>query len=440
MFGSILKRFGIKTSLHDPRWGHNPNKGDSKAQESRRPGEGGPPDLDQLWRDFNARLNRLFGQRGDSGGPYKPDARGVGVTAAIVIAIVALVWLASGSFIVQEGQVGVVTTFGKFSHTTAPGYNWRWPYPFQAQEVVNVAQVRTAEVGYRANVRNKQPQESLMLTDDDNLVDIQFAVQYKVKDPVQWVFSNRDQDETIRQVAESAIREVVGKHKMDYVLYTGRDKIALDVHTIIQQLCDRYQLGAQITGVTMQSVQPPEPVQAAFDEAVKAAQEGARLKSEGQAYANDVIPRARGQAFRLLQDAEAYRSMVVANATGNAERFNAVVTEYAKAPGVTRDRMYLDTMQQIFSSTSKVMIDAKANGNTLYLPLDKLMAQGEAAVGSKSGPVQAPAPQQAQPQQQQQQQQQQAAPAPDVLPSLETARSRDVRSRDAARERERESR
>jgi membrane protease subunit HflK len=311
-----------------------------------------------------------------------------------------------------------------------------------------VAQVRTAEVGYRANVRNKQPQEALMLTEDDNIVDIQFAVQYKVKDPVQWVFSNRDQDETIRQVAESAIREVVGRSKMEYVLYTGRDKVAADVHNIIQQLGDRYQLGAQVTNVTLQAVQPPETVQAAFDEAVKAGQDGTRLKNEGQAYANDVIPRAKAQAFRLMQDAEAYRSMVVENATGNAERFNAVVTEYAKAPAVTRDRMYIDTMQQIYSSTSKVMIDAKANGNTLYLPLDKLMAQGaagEATIGSKSGPVQVPAAQaqpQSQPQQQQQQQQAQqaAAPSQEVLQSLESVRSRDVRSRDAARERERETR
>jgi membrane protease subunit HflK len=447
MFGSILKKIGVKHSLHDPRWGRNPDKGDSKAQESRRPGEGGPPDLDQLWRDFNARLNRLFGQRGDTGGgPYKPDARGVGVTASIVIGIVALVWLASGSFIVQEGQVGVVTTFGKLSRTATPGYNWRWPYPFQAHEVVNVAQLRTAEVGYRANVRNKQPQEALMLTEDDNIVDIQFAVQYKVKDPVQWVFSNRDQDETIRQLAESAVREVVGKNKMDYVLYDGRDKVGADALAIVQQLADRYQLGAQVANVTMQNVQPPETVQASFDEAVKAGQDRTRLKNEGQAYANDVIPRAKAQAFRLLQDAEAYRSMVVENATGNAERFNAIVTEYAKAPAVTRDRIYIDTMQQIFSSTSKVMIDAKANGNTLYLPLDKLMAQGEAAIGSKSGPVQAPQQQQqqaqpqAQAQQQQHQQQQQQTTPPDVLQSLDSVRSRDVRSRDATRERERETR
>jgi membrane protease subunit HflK len=445
MLGSILKRLGIKASLNDPRWGHNP-KGDNKAaQEGRRPGEGGPPDLDQLWRDFNARLNRLFGQRGDGGGPYRPDARGVGVTVSIVLAIVALVWLASGAFIVKEGQVGVVTTFGKLSHTAGPGFNWRWPYPMQALEIVNVAEVRTAEIGYRANVRNKQPQEAMMLTDDENIVDIQFAVQYKLKDAVAWVFNNRDQDETIRQMAESSIREIVGRSKMDFVLYEGRDKLAADVQAMLQQLADRYQLGVQVTSVTMQGVQPPEPVQAAFDEAAKAVQERARLKSEGEAYANEVIPKAKAQAFGLVQDAEAYRSRVVETATGNAARFNAVVTEYAKAPGVTRDRMYIDTMQEIFTSASKVMIDAKANGNTLYLPLDKMMAQAaanEAAIGSKSGPVQMPMPpQQVQPQRQQPQAQgQQAVPPQEVAQPAESARSRDNRSRDAAHERERESR
>jgi membrane protease subunit HflK len=262
------------------------------------------------------------------------------------------------------------------------------------------------------------------------------------------VFSNRDQDETIRQMAESAIREVVGKNKMDYVLYDGRDKVGAEVQAIMQQLGDRYQLGAQVTSVAMQSVQPPEPVLAAFEEAAKAAQDRMRLKNEGLAYANDVIPTARAQAFRLVQDAEAYRSMVVENAAGNAARFNEVVAEYAKAPAVTRDRLYLDTMQQIFTSASKVMIDAKANGNTLYLPLDKLMAQGaanEAAVGSKSGPVQVPQPQQQQQQPQQaqpqpQSQQPRAAPSPDMQQSLDSVRTRDARSRDAAHERERESR
>jgi membrane protease subunit HflK len=429
MLVSLLKRCGIKMSLNDPRWGHKPDGDNRKANEGRRPGEG-PPDLDQLWRDFNQRLNRLFGSRngGDSGGGnYRPDMRGAGITASVVIFIVALIWLASGAFIVQEGQAGVVTTFGRYDRTTGPGFNWRWPYPFQSHETVNVSQVRTAEIGYRANVRNKQPREALMLTDDENIIDIQFAVQYTLKDPVAWVFNNRDQDETVRQVAETAIREVVGKNKMDFVLYEGREKVALDVHQGMQRMVDNYKLGAQITNVTMQGVQPPEEVQGAFDDAVKAGQDRARARNEGEAYANDVIPRARGAAFRLMQDAEAYRSMVTENATGNASRFSQVVAEYAKAPGVTRDRMYLDTMQQIFSSTSKVMVDAKSGSNMLYLPLDKLIAQtaaNNAAAGSKSGiaqPAAAATP---------------GAPPPEVMQQLESVRQRDSRSRDTSRDRE----
>lgn len=426
---TLLKRFGIKLSLNDPRWGKNP-EGDHKAQEGRRPGEG-PPDLDQMWRDFNARLNRLFGNRGnnggDAGGPYRSEGRGAGITASVIGFIVLLIWLASGAFIVQEGQVGVVTTFGRLSHTTGAGFNWRWPSPIQAHETVNVSQVRTAEVGYRDNVRNKQAAEALMLTDDENIIDIQFAVQYTLKDPVAWVFNNRDQDATIRQVAETAIREVVGKNKMDFVLYEGREKVAVDVHSMIQAIVDRYALGALVTNVTMQNVQPPEQVQSAFDDAVKAGQDRARARNEGEAYANDVIPRARGAAFRLLQDAEAYRSMVVENATGNASRFNQVVTEYAKAPGVTRDRMYLDTMQQIFSSTTKVMVDAKSGSNLLYLPLDKLIAQvaaNDAAVGSaRSGPVQVP-------------QESNSASSQEVMQTIEQVRQRENRARDTSRDRE----
>jgi membrane protease subunit HflK len=442
MLASILKKIGITTSLNDHRWGHDP-KGDSKAQEGRRPGEG-PPDLDQLWRDFNARLNRLFGARGGGdGGQFKPDMRGAGITASVIVFIVALIWFASGAFIVQEGQVAVVTTFGKISHTARPGFNWRWPYPIQAHQIVNTGRVNTAEIGYRNNVRNRQPQESLMLTDDENLIDVQFAVQYQIKDPVAWLFSERDQDETVRQVAESAARELVGKNKMDYMLYQGRDKLAADVKGIVQQLADRYKLGVQVTSVSMQAVQPPEQVQAAFNDAVKAGEDRERARKEGEAYANDILPRARGQAFSQVQDAEAYRSMVVENANGNAARFNAVVAEYAKAPQVTRDRMYIDTMQQIYTSASKVLVDSKSN-NTIYLPIDKMMAQtaaNDAAIGNKSGPVQAP---QGQPQAQQGQQapqgqqgqQPQAAPPPEVQQTIESVRQRDARSRESQRDRE----
>ncbi|MGH8853767.1 MAG: FtsH protease activity modulator HflK [Telluria sp.] len=425
MLVSILKRFGAKLSLNDTRRGKSP-RGDHMAQEGRRPGEG-PPDLDQLWRDFNARLNRLFGARGngDGGGGNGPvnrgEMRGASVTAGVVAVIVGLIWLASGAFIVQEGQTGVVTTFGKLSHTTGAGFNWRWPFPIQAHETVNVSQIRTAEIGYRANVRNKQPQEALMLTDDENIIDIQFAVQYTLKDPVQWLFNNRDQDDTVRQVAETAIREVVGKNKMDFVLYEGREKVAVDVHQMMQKIVDRYALGAMITNVTMQAVQPPEQVQSSFDDAVKAGQDRARAKNEGEAYANQVIPQARGQAFRLMQDAEAYRSMVVENATGNASRFDQVVSAYAKAPAVTRDRMYIDAMQQIFTSTSKVMVDSRAGNPMIYLPLDKLIQQGagQEGVGSKSGPVQV-----------------QSAPPADVMQALDSVRQRDDRARDSSRDRE----
>jgi membrane protease subunit HflK len=428
MLVSLLRRFGVKLSLNDPRWGHKPD-GDNKKQEGRRPGGEGPPDLDQMWRDFNARMNRLFGRNNNNGGGgdgYRPDMKGASVTAGVIAVIVLFIWLASGAFIVQEGQVGLVTTFGKFDHKTGPGFNWRWPAPFQAHQAVDVSRVRTAEVGYRGTVRSKTPKEALMLTDDENIIDIQFAVQYTLKDPVAWVYNNREHDDdTVRQIAESAIREVVGKSKMDFVLYEGREQIAIDATKLMQQIADRYAMGVQITNVTMQSVQPPEQVQSAFDDAVKANQDRQKAKSEGEAYANDIIPRSRGAAIRLTQDAEAYRSQVVENATGNASRFAQVVAEYQKAPAVTRDRMYLETMQQIFSSASKVMVDAKSNSNLLYLPLDKLIAQtaaNDAAIGSKSGPVQMPAPPSAI-----------TSPTPQDIMTTDSARQREGR---AGRDRE----
>jgi membrane protease subunit HflK len=449
-------------SLNDPRWGHDQKPGgDRKAQQGKGPGNDGPPDLDQLWRDFNLRLNRLFGKRGGDGGGYRPDARGVGVTASVVGAILLLIWLASGAFIVPDGQVGLVTSFGKFSHKTGPGFNWSWPAPFQAHQIVNVAQVQTTEVGYRANVRNRQPAEALMLTADQNIVDVQFSVQYKVKDPVAWAFNNSDQIETVRDAAETAVRELVGRSRLDGLLLGSRDQLALNARQMIQQMADRYRMGADITGVTVQSLAAPEQVAAAFEETVKAQEERARARSEAQAFADDIIPQAKGKAARLVQDAEGYRATVVNTATGNAARFNQVVTEYAKAPGVTRDRMYLDTMQQIFSSTSKVMVDARTS-NQIYLPLDRMLAQSvanEQARGSGSGPVvppQQPQSQQpAQPQQQSQQQSQaqpqpqpqaaqpqpgqqqaQAAPVQEARPQQEPVRKSDPRSRENGRERE----
>jgi len=428
----LFKKIGLKFSLNDPRWGRgSQDNGQNQNQDGKRPNDG-PPDLDQLWREFNQRLNRLFGGKGGGrdggGGGFNPDARGAGIGVGLVAAIVGFLWLVSGFFIVQEGQTGVVLTFGKYSHSTPAGFNWRWPYPIQSHEVVNISQVRTVEVGYRSNVRNKQARESLMLTDDENIIDIQFAVQYRLKSAAEWLFNNRDQDELVRQVAETSIREIVGKSKMDFVLYEGREKVAFDVGQLMQQITDRYQAGIQITNVSMQNVQPPEQVQAAFDDAVKAGQDRERQKNEGQAYANDVIPRARGAASRLLQEAEAYRSRVVANAQGDASRFKQVLTEYQKAPAVTRDRMYLETMQQIFANTTKVMIDSKSGNNLLYLPLDKLIAQtaGDANAAKPGNATQAPAAP--------------AAAANEPLPSMDLQRQRDPRTREGRDSREREGR
>jgi membrane protease subunit HflK len=430
MLVSLFKRFGLKFSLNDPQWGRGSQDENRQNQnnDNKRPNDG-PPDLDQLWRDFNQRFNRLLGKKnggGNSGnsdgGDFKKDGmKGTGIGAGVVAAIALCLWLASGFFIVQEGQTAVVLTFGKYSYTTTPGFNWRWPYPIQSHEVVNLSQVRTVEVGYRGNARNKQAKEALMLTDDENIIDIQFAVQYKLKSAAEWIFNNRDQEEMVRQVAETSIREIVGKSKMDFVLYEGREKVALDVGQLMQQILDHYKSGVQITNVTMQGVQPPEQVQAAFDDAVKAGQDRERLKNEGQAYANDVIPKASGAASRLMQESEAYRSRVVANAEGDASRFKQVLAEYQKAPAVTRDRMYLDTMQQIFTNTTKVMVDAKTGNNLIYLPLDKLIAQSAA---------EAPKPAVTSP-----------PPAPGAAdPAAQTEGQRDSRSRDANDLRSREGR
>jgi membrane protease subunit HflK len=420
---SLYKKIGSMFSLIDPRSGRA-RQAPLQSQDGKRPNDG-PPDLDQMWRDFNARLNRFFNNKGggDSGGGFKqPDMRGAGVGVAVIAVILLLLWIASGYFIVPEGQTAVVLSFGKYSHSTPAGFNWRWPYPIQSHELVNVSEVRTVEIGLPNSARTSKASESLMLTDDENIIDIQFAVQYKLKDAFAWVFNNRDQENTVKQVAETAIREVVGKSKMDFVLYEGREQVAKDVNQSMQQILDHYNMGVQITNVTMQGVQPPEQVQAAFDDAVKAGQDRERQKNEGQAYANDVIPKAAGAASRLMQESEAYKARVVANAEGDASRFKQVLSEYQKAPAVTRDRMYIETMQQIFANTTKVMVDSKTGNNLISLPLDKLIAQSAANETNAKGSVTV-------------QTQADVNPAADPLQNLESQRLRDARSRDT-RERE----
>ncbi|MEQ1813604.1 MAG: FtsH protease activity modulator HflK, partial [Candidatus Nitrotoga sp.] len=275
-------------------------------------------------------------------------------------------------------QRGVVLRFGHYIETTQPGPRWHFPYPIESVEVVNISQVRTVEIGYRDDVRNKSLKESLMLTDDENIIDIQFAVQYSLKDPGDYLFNNRSPDENVRQAAETAIREVVGKSKMDSVLSEERKLFADAVTVLMQSILDRYKSGILVSKVSIQSAQPPDQVQAAFADAIKAGQDKERQINEGQAYANDVIPRAKGAAARLMEEAQGYRQRVVASAEGDASRFKQVLVEYEKAPVVTRERLYIDMMQQVLTSASKVMVDQKAGSNLLYLPLDKLIQSANA--------------------------------------------------------------
>ncbi len=392
---------------NDPQWGNKDNRKNS-----------GPPDLDELWKRLNDRLNGLFGNkgRGDNGGGDGMSSGGLpggGNLVGLLIGVLVLVWVASGFYIVDTGQRGIVLRFGKYVETTEPGPRWHLPWPVESREIVNVDQVRTAEIGYRNNVKSKVLRESLMLTDDENIIDLQFAVQYILKDPKAFLFVNRAPEDTVLQVAETAMREIVGKNKMDFVLYEGRADIAADAKLLMQRILDRYNTGISISQVTLQNIQPPEQVQAAFDDAVKAGQDRERLKNEAEAYFNDVVPRARGVASRLKEEAEGYRLSVTANAEGEAARFVQILTEYQKAPQVTRQRLYLDTMQTVMNNTSKVVVDQKGGNSLLYLPLDKLQ---QIVSQPYSG-------------------------APDVLqPSTTTPGTVDTRSRDAFRNRDREER
>jgi modulator of FtsH protease HflK len=369
---------------NDPQWGKKNNEG--------------PPDLEEILRKARQAVANLLGFRGrpNASGDRPPPGSGPGFGAALgggavfIVLLIVAIWLASGFYIVDEGNRGVVLRLGKYLETTMPGPRWHIPYPFESKENVNVAQVRTVEVGYRGNPKNKQPQEALMLTDDENIVDIQFAVQYTLKSPEEYLFNNRNPEDNVLQAAETAIREVVGKSKMDFVLSQGRSEVASRVKLLMQQILDRYKTGINITTVNLQGAQAPEQVQPAFEDVVRAQQDRERFKNEGQAYANDVVPKARGIAARLIEEANGYRQSVTATAQGDGARFTQILTEYQKAPAVTRERMYLETMQQILGATSKVLIDQKAGQNLLYLPLDKIMQYATPGAAAPSAMESAP--------------------------------------------------
>ncbi len=354
----------------------------------------GPPDLDELWGDFNRKLGGLFGK--NSGGPpnyggqdpdFQPDMKNAGIGLGLVVGVVVLIWGFTGIFIVQEGEQGVVMSFGKYTKTVDAGLQVRAPYPFQTHEIVPVTPLRSVEVGRNSVAQNTGLRDSSMLTKDENIVDIRFTVQYRIKDVKAYLFENRAPDDAVGQAAESAVREIVGRSVMDSVLYEQRDAIQADLMKSVQDQLDRLKTGILVVNVNVQSVQAPEQVQAAFDDAFKAGADSERLKNEGQAYANDVIPRAQGTAARLREEAEGYKASVVARAEGDAQRFVSVLNEYQKAPAVTRDRLYIDAMQQIYTGVSKVLVDSRANSNLLYLPLDKLIQQTAAPVAPAPSPA-----------------------------------------------------
>jgi modulator of FtsH protease HflK len=353
----------------------------------------GPPDLDELWRDFNRKLGGLFGGKGGGrrrepepgGGPsFQPDMKSAGIGAGLIALVVLVVWAGSGFFIVQEGHQAVVSTFGRFSYTSDAGFQWRFPYPFQSHETVPVTQLRSRDVGRNTVVQATGLRDSSMLTQDENIVDIRFTVQYRLKDARAYIFENRDPDSAVEQAAESAVREIVGRSKVDSVLYEQREAISSDLVKSVQAQLDRLNAGILIVNVNVQNVQVPEQVVAAFNDAVKAGADRDRFKNEGQAYASDVIPKARGTAARLREEAEGYKQRVIAQADGDAQRFRSVLAEYQRAPGVTRDRLYLETMQQVYSNVSKIMVESRTGSNLLYLPLDRLIQQ---AAGSGGAPT-----------------------------------------------------
>ncbi len=362
-------------------------------------GEKGPPDLEEVVRNLQNKLGGLFGGRrsnrsgggdGSGGGPAGGSPIGFVTKGGfgLLIGIALIAWLLSGIYIVEQGRRGVVLRFGQYTETTGPGPHWHIPYPIEGVEVVDIEQRRFVEIGYRSALGGRGgasvPREALMLTEDENIVDIRIAVQFQIADPKAYLFNVRDPDETLKQASESSIREVIGKSKMDFVLTEGRSEVVSRIRELLQAVLDQYQTGLHVTNVNLQDAQPPEEVQAAFADAIKAREDEQRLKNEAEAYSNEVIPKARGAAARQLEEANAYKDQVIAEAQGEASRFEQLLVEYRKAPQVTRERLYLDSLEAVLARSSKVIIDTKGNNTLTYLPLDKIIDRNAASRSTAS--------------------------------------------------------
>jgi membrane protease subunit HflK len=362
--------------------------GGKKDPWSGRGANDDAPELDEMIRSLQKKLEGLFG--GGSGGGANGDGfsgnslKGLGLLAVGA----GIIWGLTGFYIVDEGNHGVEMRFGKYIGTTQAGLNWHYPKPIESVALVNVKQQRFIEVGYRSNGSGdlvnggSVPKEALMLTKDENYVDVRLAVQYQVKDAKAFIFNVANPAATLKHVTESAQRGVVGSSTMDFILTEGRGEIVAEIKKEIQQVMDSYNSGIQITSVNLQDAQPPEQVQNAFADAIKAREDEQRLINEAQAYANDVIPKARGAAARKMQEAEGYKEQIIAQAQGETSRFSQLLTEYAKAPEVTRKRLYIDAMESVLSSTNNVIVDVKNGSNVMYLPLDKFAQASQNATNT----------------------------------------------------------
>jgi len=354
--------------------------GDKNDPWSGRNDRNNPPDLDEVVRSLQEKLGKIFG--GGSGGGRSGGGSSMAGLGYLAIGAVVL-WGVSGWYTVDEGTRGVVTRFGAYVETTTPGLNWHIPAPIEQVQVINVEQQRFIEVGYRSGsgqAMGSVPKEAMMLTKDENIVDVRLAVQYQVKDAKDYAFNVLDPNSTLKQVTESVQRGVIGASNMDFVLTEGRSEIVSAIKAEIQAVMDAYRTGILVTSVNLQDAQPPEQVQGAFEDAIRAREDKQRLINEAEAYSNDVVPKARGAASRIVQEGEAYKERVIAQANGDVSRFAQLLTEYKKAPAVTKQRMYIESMETVLDRTNNVLVDVKGGNNIMYLPLDKVVGKSDSVV------------------------------------------------------------
>jgi membrane protease subunit HflK len=349
------------------------DSGNGKNPWDRGGDNEGPPDLDKIVRDWQRRFSSLLGGKGGRSGSGSGASDGPGGAAITGLLVLALIgWLATGLYRINADERGVVFRFGAFTTTTPPGLRWHLPWPIEAAEKVGVTRLNTIR------------QQTRMLTADENIVVVDLVVQYLNADPVDYLFNIQDPDGTLSDISESVIREVVGKNPIDFVLLEGRTEIALRTQEEIQQTLDEYGAGITISKVNLQDTNFPSQVEAAVQDAIKAREDKERLSFEAQSYANDILPRARGESVRRNQDAEAYKAQVTADAEGEASRFLQLLTEYERAPSVTRDRLYLDAIEEVYGNSNKVLLDVEGSGNMIYLPIDKLIEQRRPAGGASN--------------------------------------------------------